>query len=82
MRTIRINDVEYQDKNICPRCHGKGKIPNFKHNQKGICFRCWGTGRYFNERSELIDRGLKVTRINFNLAEARKRIRETQEEIL
>jgi hypothetical protein len=30
----------------CPKCDGKGWIPQFQHNQKGICFLCHGTGVY------------------------------------
>lgn len=26
----------------CPRCDGKGVIPQYFYNRKGICFRCWG----------------------------------------
>lgn len=26
----------------CPRCGGKGVIPQYHHIQEGICFRCWG----------------------------------------
>jgi len=25
----------------CPRCHGKGYLPEYNHIQNGICFRCW-----------------------------------------
>jgi hypothetical protein len=24
----------------CPRCHGEGYIPEYKHIDDGICFRC------------------------------------------
>lgn len=30
----------------CPRCDGKGWIPQFSKNQKGICFLCHGDGDY------------------------------------
>jgi hypothetical protein len=26
----------------CPRCDGKGVIPQYFYNRKGICFLCWG----------------------------------------
>lgn len=28
----------------CPRCDGKGVIPQYFYNRKGICFLCWGSG--------------------------------------
>lgn len=28
----------------CPRCDGKGVIPQYFYNKKGICFLCWGSG--------------------------------------
>ena len=27
----------------CPRCDGKGVIPQYFYNRKGICFLCWGS---------------------------------------
>jgi RecJ-like exonuclease len=26
----------------CPRCHGKGEIPVYRHVEMGICFKCRG----------------------------------------
>lgn len=26
----------------CPRCDGRGVLPQFYYNRKGICFMCWG----------------------------------------
>lgn len=28
----------------CPKCDGKGVIPQYFYNRKGICFMCWGSG--------------------------------------
>ncbi|MFD9628667.1 hypothetical protein [Peribacillus muralis] len=28
----------------CPKCDGKGIIPQYFYNRKGICFMCWGAG--------------------------------------
>ncbi|PEM08496.1 hypothetical protein [Bacillus wiedmannii] len=33
-----------QQKATCPRCGGKGVIPQYFYNRKGICFLCWGSG--------------------------------------
>lgn len=31
-----------KEKVPCPRCDGKGVIPQYFYNRKGICFLCWG----------------------------------------
>ncbi|MFP3427169.1 hypothetical protein, partial [Pseudoalteromonas sp. SIMBA_162] len=32
-----------KEKVPCPRCDGKGVIPQYFYNRKGICFLCWGS---------------------------------------
>jgi DnaJ-class molecular chaperone len=32
-------------KTVCPRCHGKGNLSQYRHRSNGVCFRCNGTGR-------------------------------------
>jgi Ribonuclease G/E len=34
--------VEVKEFQICPRCRGKGILPEFAHVQHGVCFKCWG----------------------------------------
>jgi len=34
-----------QTMTICPRCSGKGSIPQFGHNYEGVCFQCRGLGK-------------------------------------
>jgi len=29
---------------VCPRCGGRGDLPQYSHIQNGICFRCGGSG--------------------------------------
>lgn len=29
----------------CPKCGGRGYLPEYRHVSGGICFRCYGTGR-------------------------------------
>lgn len=29
---------------LCPKCQGKGYLPNYKHVEDGICFLCYGSG--------------------------------------
>lgn len=31
----------------CPRCEGRGFIPQYYYNRKGICFLCWGSGKTY-----------------------------------
>lgn len=26
----------------CPRCQGRGQLPEFRHVEAGVCFRCRG----------------------------------------
>lgn len=30
----------------CPRCAGKGYLPQFSHRKAGECFQCGGTGLF------------------------------------
>lgn len=34
---------------ICPKCQGKGILPNYKHIEDGICFLCYGLGNVTQE---------------------------------
>jgi hypothetical protein len=107
---IRKLDVEsYKERNICPRCEGKGEFPRWRDNKGGVCFRCWGHGKYYspngkyniqnyepnyytaNKDTEVIEEipkdfkrrfKAKITKKTFNLEEARRKLRETEEEII
>jgi hypothetical protein len=41
---MQTTTVDYIETN-CPRCCGKGYIPQFQHMKGGECFSCGGTGR-------------------------------------
>jgi hypothetical protein len=36
----------------CPKCQGKGILPNYKHVEDGICFLCYGSGSVTQEEYE------------------------------
>jgi len=42
---------------ICPRCHGTGYLPHFKHVEDGVCFLCWGN---IVSNSVFYDRIIKI----------------------
>lgn len=48
MMQQHIIDMDELDKLYtyqCRRCHGKGRIPIYRHVQNGTCFACGGSGR-------------------------------------
>lgn len=48
--------ISMAEKDVCPRCHGKGVLETCAHVRNGICFRCWGTGYdLVAERKQLIE---------------------------
>lgn len=49
IRDINGNILDYKE--VCPRCHGAGWFPEYKHVDNGICFECGGNkfkGNVFN----------------------------------
>lgn len=34
-----------QNRPVCPKCHGRGYLPQYRHIANGTCFWCFGTGR-------------------------------------
>ncbi len=36
----------------CPRCSGRGYLPQYKHVQGGVCFRCGGDGEHNSYQEE------------------------------
>lgn len=34
-----------QNSSVCPKCHGLGYFPQYRHVANGTCFWCFGTGR-------------------------------------
>lgn len=39
----------------CPRCSGRGYLPQYKHVQGGVCFRCGGDGEHNSYQEENFD---------------------------
>lgn len=37
-----LNKTQISVKKVCTRCHGSGRLPQFKHIENGICFKCRG----------------------------------------
>ncbi|AGX43116.1 molecular chaperone DnaJ [Clostridium saccharobutylicum] len=43
--------ITYMEKRVeekCPRCHGRGRIPQYKHTERGRCFLCDGAGYIYS----------------------------------
>ena len=39
-----VRDLIKDNLPLCPRCNGKGYLPEYAYNENGICFKCWGEG--------------------------------------
>jgi len=40
------NGTKYYTSNVCPKCGGRGYLPEYGYVDSGVCFKCGGTGYY------------------------------------
>lgn len=42
--SVLPSSPQYSPVRACPRCNGRGRIPQYRHVEGGICFLCYGQG--------------------------------------
>ena len=49
------NGTKYYTSNVCPKCGGRGYLPEYGYVASGVCFKCGGTGYYTTTWKEYTD---------------------------
>lgn len=48
IKTVNTNVIYNNNRVICSRCRGSGRISRYNHIENGVCFACNGTGYVFS----------------------------------